>query len=84
MLSNLERDRDAIRWTLAERLLYHAAPTQWRDRFFYEFLGPRLRARRLTSERMRERQFQNADPDSRIEGQNSGIPDDATPYPLRG
>jgi len=60
MPSQRDRDRDSIRWTLLERLFYHATPTQWRDRFFYDFLGPRLGARGLTSERMRERQFQNA------------------------
>ena len=84
MPSHRDRDRDSIRWTLAERLLYHVAPPQWRDRFFYEFLGPRLKARRLTSERMRERQFQNAGPTGHVEGQNNGLQSDATPYSVCG
>ena len=84
MPSHRDRDRDSIRWTLVERLLYHFTPDQWRDRFFYDFLGPRLRARRLTSERMRERQFQNAAHDRHHDGQNSGIPNDATPYSVCG
>ena len=52
-----ERDRDSIRWTLLERMLYHATPGPARDWFFYAFLARRLAARRLTSDRIRERQF---------------------------
>ena len=52
-----ERDRDSIRWTLVERILYHATPGPARDWFFYDFLARRLAARRLTSDRIRERQF---------------------------
>ena len=52
-----ERDRDSIRWTLIERILYHATPSPARDWFFYDFLARRLAARRLTSDRIRERQF---------------------------
>lgn len=74
--SHRDRDRESIRWTLAERILYHVTPSRWRDRFFYDFLGPRLRARRLTSERMRERQFHDA-------GKN-GLSDDAAPYSVCG
>lgn len=81
-----ERDRESIRWTLIERLLYHVTPTRWRDRFFYEYLGPRLKARRLTSERMRERQFQNA---GQSIGRNLAAFDtpafrDDAPYSVRG
>jgi len=56
--SSRERDRESIRWTLAERLLYSAAAPWAGDWFFYRFLASRLHARRLTSERIRERQFQ--------------------------
>ena len=52
------RDRDSIRWTLTERLVYSAAAPWAGDWFFYRFLADRLRARRLTSERIRERQHQ--------------------------
>ncbi len=55
-----ERDRESIRWTLLERLLYHVTPRPARDWFFYDFLGRRLAARRLTSDRIRERQFHAA------------------------
>ena len=54
-----ERDRASIRWTLAERLLYCIAAPVAGDWFFYRFLAARLDARRLTSERMRERRFQD-------------------------
>jgi len=52
-----ERDRESIRWTLRERLAYHFAPRSKQARFFYDYLGRRLRARKLSSERMRERAF---------------------------
>lgn len=52
------RDRDSIRWTLYERLRYHVSSRKNQGRFFYDFLGTRLRARKLSSERIRERQFQ--------------------------
>lgn len=53
-----ERDRASIRWTLAERLTYHFTPAKKQGGFFYDYLGPRLRARKLSSEKMRERQYQ--------------------------
>ena len=54
-----DRDRASIRWTLAERLLYCVAAPVAGDWFFYRFLAARLRGRRLTSERIRERPFQD-------------------------
>ena len=53
--SSRPRDRDSIRWTLAERLLYATTAPVIGDWFFYRFLGPRLQARKLTSDRIRER-----------------------------
>jgi glycosyltransferase involved in cell wall biosynthesis len=61
--SRRDRDRDSIRWTLAERLLYSVAAPWTGDWFFYSFLATRLRERRLSSQRIRERPFQH------IEGQ---------------
>ena len=52
------RDRASIRWNLTERLVYSAAAPWAGDWFFYRFLAGRLRARQLTSERIRERAFQ--------------------------
>jgi hypothetical protein len=54
-----ERDRDSIRWTLFERLLYSAAAPAAGDWFFYTFLARRLQRRRLLSNRIRERQYQH-------------------------
>ncbi|GGB19125.1 hypothetical protein GCM10011380_05860 [Sphingomonas metalli] len=56
-----ERDRDSIRWTLVERLLYSAAAPWAGDWFFYRFLAPRLRRRKLVSSSIRERCFQPAE-----------------------
>ncbi|OYY76050.1 MAG: glycosyl transferase family 2 [Sphingomonas sp. 28-62-20] len=55
--SSRDRDRDSIRWTLLERLVYSMAAPFAGDWFFYSFLARRLRQRRLSSNRMRERQF---------------------------
>lgn len=53
------RDRASIRWTIGERLLYAVTAPVAGNWFFYRFLATRLRSRRLTSERIRERQFQD-------------------------
>ena len=50
-----KRDRDPVCWSIFERLLYHAVVGRTGDWFFRDFLAPRLRARQLTSERLRER-----------------------------
>lgn len=57
--SQRERDRDSIRWTLFERLLYSMAAPALGDWFFYTFLARRLQHRRLLSKCIRERQFQH-------------------------
>lgn len=57
--SDRERDRESIRWTLTERLVYSIAAPFAGDWFFYDFLAKRLRARRLTTERMREKAYQH-------------------------
>lgn len=38
-------DRKGVRWTLFERILYHATLPGQKDWFFYRFLGPRFAAR---------------------------------------
>lgn len=43
------------RWTLYERLLYHATPFHLKDWFFYDFLGPRMARRKHDEIRLRER-----------------------------
>lgn len=64
--SQRERNRESIRWTLFERLMYSAAAPLVGDWFFYRFLAGRLQKRQLTSVRIRERPFQN------LEGRPSG------------
>lgn len=66
-----ERDRDSIRWTAFERLIYSAAAPWAGDWFFYSFLASRLLRRRLLSNRIRERQYHH------LEG-----PAFATPHPV--
>ena len=41
-------DRRQVRWTLTERILYHATPFALKDWFFYRFLASRLAARAQT------------------------------------
>ncbi|WP_288937786.1 glycosyltransferase family A protein [uncultured Sphingomonas sp.] len=57
MPSPRERDRDSIRWTLFERLVYSATAPWAGSWFFYKFLGPRLQRRRLMSNKIRERAY---------------------------
>ncbi|MGN6819849.1 MAG: glycosyltransferase family 2 protein [Sphingomonas sp.] len=59
MPSPRDRDRDSIRWTLFERLLYAACAPWAGDWFFYSFLTRRLRRRHLLSNHIRERQYQH-------------------------
>lgn len=53
--SERRTDRTRVRWTLAERLIYHFTPAPAKDWYFYRFLGPRLRARKLGHLNLREK-----------------------------
>lgn len=66
MPSPRERDRESTRWTLLERVLYSAAAPWAGDWFFYAFLAPRLRRRRLASASIRERAFHVPDADASL------------------
>lgn len=46
-----------VRWTLAERLLYHLTPFQLKDWFFYDFLSPRFAARGMATANLRIRDW---------------------------
>lgn len=48
-------DRRRVRWSLAERLLYHAVPRSRRDWYFYAWLGPRFAGRNLSQLNLREK-----------------------------
>ncbi len=52
-------DRRAVRWTLAERLLYHATPFAAKDWFFYVFLAERFRRRGQRDTVLRYRGWEN-------------------------
>ncbi|WP_235364937.1 glycosyltransferase family 2 protein [Sphingomonas sp. ERG5] len=68
-----KRDRASVKWTALEQLHYYRHIAHRGDWFFYEFLAPRLAARRLTSEHLRERSLQPT---------QGAI--DATPHTMRG
>ncbi len=51
-------DRAGVRWTLPERLLYHACPFSRRDWFFYEFLARRFEARGLSQLNLRRKEWE--------------------------
>jgi glycosyltransferase involved in cell wall biosynthesis len=50
-------DRRGVRWTLPERILYHATPYVLKDWFFYDFLRPRLIARNQIDTVLRQRNW---------------------------
>ncbi|MGL4541325.1 MAG: glycosyltransferase family 2 protein, partial [Polymorphobacter sp.] len=50
-------DRKGVRWTLFERIVYHATPFALKDWFFYGFLGPRLAARKQTDVVLRQQSW---------------------------
>ncbi|WP_188763197.1 glycosyltransferase [Sandarakinorhabdus glacialis] len=53
--SDRRADRGGVRWTLFERVLYHATPFWAKDWFFYRFLGPRLEGRGMRDTALRTR-----------------------------
>ncbi len=55
------------RWTLFERLLYHATPFQLKDWYFYRFLGPRMAARAHDELKLRERPWEKEGEEMRQE-----------------
>lgn len=46
-----------VRWTLWERILYHATPFALKDWFFYRFLGPRFEQRQMVQQNLRVRDW---------------------------
>lgn len=58
MPSDRRADRGGVRWTLWERVLYHATPFAAKDWFFYRFLGPRLAARGMKDTVLRARSWE--------------------------
>lgn len=58
--SDRRKDRKGVRWTLAERLIYHFHPAPNRDWFFYDFLKPRFLARGQLDTKLRERAWESS------------------------
>ena len=56
--SDRRTSRDAVRWTLGERLLYHLLPHRDRNAFFHRFLAPRFERRGLRDTKLRERAWE--------------------------
>lgn len=56
--SDRRDDRSSVRWTLGERLLYHATPHAKKDWFFYDFLAPRFERRGLSQLNLRTRAWE--------------------------
>ena len=52
-----------VRWTLFERMVYHATPFWMKDWFFHRFLGPRFRARGMSSANLRIRNWEDRKPE---------------------
>ncbi len=55
--SDRRGDSSGVRWTLIERLFYHATPFQLKDFVFYRYLAPRFAARGLGFLKIRERDW---------------------------
>lgn len=53
-----------VRWTLFERILYHATPYALKDWFFYRFLDARFRARGMRNANLRDRDWIEESPKS--------------------
>ncbi|WP_174296702.1 glycosyltransferase family 2 protein [Sphingomonas bacterium] len=51
-----------VRWTLFERIMYHATPFRAKDWFFHSFLGPRFQARGMDSANLRVRCWEDRAP----------------------
>jgi glycosyltransferase involved in cell wall biosynthesis len=53
--SDRRRNGNAVRWSAAERTLYHLTPFALKDWYFYDFLSTRLERRGLDSSKLRDR-----------------------------
>jgi glycosyltransferase involved in cell wall biosynthesis len=55
--SDRRRERRHVDWSLRERLLYHVTPHPLKEWFFYSFLAPRFRRRRMFNVNLRNRDW---------------------------
>lgn len=71
-MPSARRGRNAhVRWTVAERLLYHVTPFALKDWFFYRFLARRFRARGMANANLRDRDWSET---AASEGGNPAFP----------
>lgn len=61
MPSTRRPDDPSVRWSLGERLLYHATPHALKDWFFYSFLARRFEARRMKQTNYRVQPWEKKD-----------------------
>lgn len=59
--STRRADRTSVTWTRSESLLYALLPNRWMDRYFYQFLAGRFRARGLVNRNLRQKNWQVQD-----------------------
>lgn len=52
--SDRRTDSGAVRWDLTERLMYHLVPYRFKNWYFYQFLAPRLAARKMSHHNLRD------------------------------
>lgn len=69
--SDRRSNASAVYWTLAERLLYHVTPFAKKDWYFYDYLGPRMKQRKMENAKLRERTWESGDGAPRAEGRPS-------------
>lgn len=65
LASTRRGNRSGVRWTLAERLLYHVTPFRLKTRLFHEYLAPRFAARGLKDTVLRQRPWESGPRGSR-------------------
>lgn len=70
-----------VRWTLFERLMYHATPFAAKDWFFHRFLGPRFAARGMASANLRVRNWETSAPEARQPLRNAPLRNDGSTPP---
>jgi hypothetical protein len=58
--SDRRQDRRATSWNLFERFVYFLTPSAMGDWYFYRFLGPRLRRRKVFLANLRQRDWEQA------------------------
>ena len=84
-MPSARRGRNAhVRWTLSERLLYHATPFALKDWFFYRFLAGRFHARGMANANLRDRDWMEGPAPARSGIGNPALPNSPVPAGMEG